>query len=106
MPIDFLAVDYIPKSRRASKIEKSPDWTELQAAIQKGLPSGKAIRVTFSEDTKKIFKKEEKAAQAFIVRLRSEYKNLRSRLIGGQIFVSTLEKGEQPRRKKKEASAS
>jgi len=94
MPIEYIASDEMPKTTRKSKIEKSPDWTELIKALGQGFPTGKTIKLTFSDATRKLFKNDDKrVAQAFVLRLRRDYSDrYKVRLIEGQVYISKLEK--------------
>ena len=94
MPLEFIANDSIPKIKRTSKLDKSSDWQALVEILDKGLPSGKSVAISFSDATLRLFKNDAaKTTQAFVLRLRKEFRyRYRIRLIRGRIFVSRLEK--------------
>lgn len=92
MPVELIASDVVPKIKRQSKIQKSQDYQDLVKALNQGIPSGKTIKLSFSPETKRLFKGDErKTAQAFVLKLRADYKNYRVRLIDGVVYVSKLE---------------
>jgi hypothetical protein len=94
MPLKFISDAEVPKAKRKSKIESSADYQDLVKVLTQGLPTGKTVTVEFSPATLKLFKGDaERAAKAFVLRLRDEYgERYRIRLVGGHLYISTKEK--------------
>ena len=91
MPIEFVPVNKMPSPRRnrKSKIESSPEWTEITKAMQKGFSRDTSIRLTLTPATEKLFKAG-RAVHAFVIRLRRQFKGYQIRMIQGEIWIKKI----------------
>jgi hypothetical protein len=85
MPVTRVQQSELPRATRRSKIAKTVEWNEVNAAIKQGIKMGEVLRITFSPETKKAFKGDEKkAASSFALRLRNELGDgFRVQVVGG-----------------------
>ena len=74
MPVELVNESEVTDIKRPSKLSRTPEWLETTKMLVNKLPAHQVLKITFSPETKKLFKNDDKrAAVAFAVRLRKDY---------------------------------
>jgi hypothetical protein len=81
---------------RGPRIFRTSEWADVSKALHATLPADRVLVVTFSDETRKLFKNDEmRPARSLAYRLRKEYgQRFKIGIIGGtQIQIRNLPNG-------------